>query len=211
MRGELIADLRPHRLFSVTVQAAGQWANDALLNLEEFSIGNFSYGRGYDPGANGGDRVYAFRVETHVKVPIGLPVDIELTGFFDYVKLYNLDAGSTENDRALRSVGGGVRLFRSRFFVLDASMRIPLDRALGDGLRQAAQPLPHFAHDPALPVEEALMSAADRLRPSRLRRVLLGGSALAGCAFAAAPALTQTLPVPAAANPLITTNVPAPR
>lgn len=130
LRGELAADLRLHRLLSINGRAFGQWANDPLLNLEEFSIGNAGYGRGYDPGANGGDRAYAFRVEPRVAVPIKLPVQIELTGFYDHVRLYNLDTGSLEKDRLLRSVGGGVRLIRSGMLVVDWMYAHPLDRAL---------------------------------------------------------------------------------
>ena len=33
-----------------------QYANKPLLNLEEYSIGNLTIGRGYDPGANSADR-----------------------------------------------------------------------------------------------------------------------------------------------------------
>jgi hemolysin activation/secretion protein len=130
VRGEFNVELRPTGFFSLGAQAFGQWSNHALLNLEEFSLGNFTYGRGYDPGSNGGDRAYAFRVEPRVSLPLGLPFDIQLTGFYDSVRLWNLDQGATEKNRLLRSVGGGVRLIKSGAFVLDAVYAHPLDRVL---------------------------------------------------------------------------------
>ncbi|MET0308993.1 MAG: ShlB/FhaC/HecB family hemolysin secretion/activation protein [Sphingomonas sp.] len=130
VRGEFNVELRPLAFFSIATQAFGQWSNHALLNLEEFSLGNFTYGRGYDPGSNGGDRAYAFRVEPRVKLPLGLPFDVQLTGFYDSVRLWNLDQGATEKNRLLRSVGGGVRLLVSGAFVLDAIYAHPLDRVL---------------------------------------------------------------------------------
>ncbi|TFI58724.1 ShlB/FhaC/HecB family hemolysin secretion/activation protein [Sphingomonas parva] len=129
-RAELIGEVRPSRYFTIAGQAFGQWANDPLLNLEEFSLGNFTYGRGYDPGSNGGDRAYAFRLEPRLRLPIDLPLNVELTGFYDDVHLRNLDAGTTERSRRLRSVGGGVRLIKSGLFVVDALYAHPLDRVL---------------------------------------------------------------------------------
>jgi hemolysin activation/secretion protein len=156
LRGELAADVRLHRLFSLGLRGFGQWANDPLLNLEEFSIGNAGYGRGYDPGANGGDRAYAFRVEPRVAVPAKLPVQVELFGFYDHVRLYNLDTGSQEKDRLLRSAGGGVRLVRAGLMVVDAMYAHPLDRAL--------------TTDKAKPRDRFLLSITAQILPFGVRR-----------------------------------------
>lgn len=130
IRGEMLADFRTQMLVSLGISAFGQWTRDPLLNLEEFSLGNYTYGRGYDPGSNGGDRAVAFRIEPRVRVPLKLPVSIEATGFYDWVRLYNLDAGTTERNRLLRSVGGGVRVIMPGRLLLDAFYAKPLDRAL---------------------------------------------------------------------------------
>jgi hemolysin activation/secretion protein len=79
LRGEVTTELRPHPNIAVGAIAFGQWANNRLLNLEEFSLGNFTFGRGYDPGANGGDRAYAVRIEPRLRLPLALPVSVELT------------------------------------------------------------------------------------------------------------------------------------
>ena len=130
IRGEMIADFRTRKLVSLGISAFGQWANDPLLNLEEFSLGNYTYGRGYDPGSNGADRAVAFRIEPRVRLPLALPVSVEATGFYDWVRLYNLDAGSTERNRLLRSVGGGLRFIMPGVLALDAFYAKPLDPAL---------------------------------------------------------------------------------
>ena len=47
----------------VRTRLEGQWTDDPLLNFDEYSIGNLSIGRGYDPGANSGDRAIGFAGE----------------------------------------------------------------------------------------------------------------------------------------------------
>lgn len=136
IRGEVIADFRARRLVSLGISAFGQWANDPLLNLEEFSLGNYTYGRGYDPGSNGGDRAVAFRVEPRLRLPLKTRVGVELTGFYDWVRLYNLDPGSTEDNRLLRSVGGGMRVTVPGFAAIDAFYAKPLDRSLSSDTRR---------------------------------------------------------------------------
>lgn len=136
IRGEVIADFRARRLVSLGISAFGQWANDPLLNLEEFSLGNYTYGRGYDPGSNGGDRAIAFRVEPRLRLPLKTRVGVEVTGFYDWVRLYNLDPGTTENNRLLRSVGGGMRVTVPGFAAIDAFYAKPLDRSLSTDTRR---------------------------------------------------------------------------
>jgi hemolysin activation/secretion protein len=130
VRSELIGDVRPHPNITIAAQAFGQWANDPLLNLEEFSLGNFTYGRGYDPGSNGGDRALAFRLEPRVRLPLPGRFGVEVIGFYDHVKIKNLDTGSTERSRLIRSVGGGLRLLQTQRFALDLLYAHPLDRVI---------------------------------------------------------------------------------
>jgi len=63
VRAELVQTVNPVRPLSLQLSAFGQWADAPLLNYEEFALGNLTYGRGYDPGANGGDRAIAARFE----------------------------------------------------------------------------------------------------------------------------------------------------
>lgn len=135
VRGTLSQTLRPFRHFAIDTSVFGQWSNHALLNLEEFTLGNLTYGRGYDPGANGGDRAIAAHVEPRIQLPYKKFL-FELTGFYDRVKIWNLDPGTLETKRNFTSVGGGVRVSLPRSFVLDVTYAKPLDRVLATDMQR---------------------------------------------------------------------------
>lgn len=115
---------------SIATGARGQWASDALLNFEEFSIGNLSIGRGYDPGANSGDRAVGVQNEVRVDLPVSPRVPVQVFAFNDTVWLWNLDRNTTEAQRRLRSYGAGLRLTLPGRAVLEVGYARPLDRAL---------------------------------------------------------------------------------
>ena len=119
------------RIFSVSGSVRAQAANKPLLNYEEFSLGNLTIGRGYDPGSNSGDRAIGVRGEVAARLPLqSSTVDAQLFGFYDSVWLTNLDRSSRETDRRLRSVGGGVRVTVFNRVQAEAIYARPLDRAL---------------------------------------------------------------------------------
>lgn len=118
VRGQLEATAAFGPIVAVYGRAEGQWADRPLLNFDEYSLGNLSIGRGYDPGANSGDRAVALRGEvsaTFINAPtvfLGQPgrVTASVFGFYDSVWLWNLDTGAVENNRRLGSYGGGLRV-----------------------------------------------------------------------------------------------------
>jgi hemolysin activation/secretion protein len=117
-------------IFDLAGVARAQWSNKPLLNFDEFSAGNLTTGRGYDPGSNSGDRAVAASVELRVK-PIQSPrVAVEAFGFYDAVRLWNLDRSSTENNRTLRSYGAGARVVLPGAALLEVTYAHPKDRAL---------------------------------------------------------------------------------
>lgn len=160
IRGTANQTLRPFSGFdrlAFDLAAFGQWANRPLLNLEEFSIGNLTYGRGYDPGANAADRVVALRVAPRLRLTApGSQIQVEATGFYDAVRLWNLDRGTSENDRLLQSVGGGLRLTMADRLAVDVSYAKPLDRALTIDARR--------------PTDRLLVSITTQLAPWRFGR-----------------------------------------
>ncbi len=106
----------------------GQYAFDPLFSFEEFTAGNYTVGRGYEPGSILGDS--------------GLGVSAELRGprlqvfesselraqpylFGDAARVWNKGPGG--NDR-LYSAGGGVRAELGDRFRLDATVAVPLER-----------------------------------------------------------------------------------
>ena len=119
------------RIFSLTGAVRAQYSDDPLLNYEEFSLGNLTIGRGYDPGSNSGDKAIGLRGEVVARLPLGVDtVDTQVFGFYDTVWLTNLDRNATEVDRHLRSFGGGVRLVIDNKVSLEAIYAHPQDRAL---------------------------------------------------------------------------------
>lgn len=118
------------RIFTLGGTALAQWADRPLLNFDEFSIGNLTIGRGYDPGANSGDRGIGLHGELAAKIYESPRFRLDLFGFYDSVWLYNLDTGSIENNRRLGSFGGGGRFLLRRYAYVEASYARPEDPAL---------------------------------------------------------------------------------
>lgn len=116
--------------FRIVGRAQGQWTNDSLLNYEEFALGNLTIGRGYDPGANSGDRAAAVSGEAQFDLPAFNWLTTQIFGFYDFVYLDNLDRGSTERDRKFSSYGGGLRLGLPGQALLEVTYARPMDRAL---------------------------------------------------------------------------------
>ena len=107
-----------------------QWTDDSLLNYEEFSLGNLTIGRGYDPGSNSGDRALGLTGEILFNLPLSDRIGTQLFGFYDYVYLDNLERNATETGRDLRSLGGGFRLTLPQHLALEVTYAHPIDRAL---------------------------------------------------------------------------------
>ncbi|MET0179726.1 MAG: ShlB/FhaC/HecB family hemolysin secretion/activation protein [Novosphingobium sp.] len=133
IRGGFDAAFGFSRALELAGTVRGQWASRALLNYDEFSLGNLTVGRGYDPGSNTGDRAFAVSVEPRVNLSLSPSFETQLFGFYDGVRLWNLDPSSTEKDRRLESVGGGVRLTLPGRARLEVTYAHPLDPPLLTG------------------------------------------------------------------------------
>jgi hemolysin activation/secretion protein len=100
-----------------------------MLSFEEFSAGNYTVGRGYDPGTLLGDRGWGIQAEIRIGSTIPTSAKraaIEGYAFWDHARVSNLDklfllAGS----KHLNSVGAGARVNWDRFS-LDANLAVPL-------------------------------------------------------------------------------------
>lgn len=129
IRGEGEFAYRPHRLVTLTGRPRFQWSDDNLLPYEQFSGGNYTIGRGYDPGAATGDRGFGGQAE----VAVGSLEPRSLTGsalqgfaFYDTFNAWFADAPGVRN---LNSVGGGARLnFRRRAYA-EVLAAVPLEAA----------------------------------------------------------------------------------
>ena len=132
LRGGLYGEFRPVPHFTVALGVRGQWSNDPLLSFEEFSAGNYTAGRGYDPGTILGDSGLGLQAELRYGsiVPTG-PTDLAVEPFlfFDQAWTWNEDVAFALPRQELSSVGGGVRAAYGDRFRLDLLVAEPLDRA----------------------------------------------------------------------------------
>ncbi|KRB79306.1 peptide transporter [Sphingomonas sp. Root710] len=111
-----------------------QYAFDPLFSFEEISAGNYSIGRGYDPGVITGDsgigsgfewrlpRIVPFRNANLALLPFTF-VDVLWT----WNKNNPLDGGQT--DGAVVSAGAGVRAQLNNRFRIDGTVAVPLRKA----------------------------------------------------------------------------------
>jgi hemolysin activation/secretion protein len=107
-----------------------QYAFDPLLSFEEFTAGNYTVGRGFDPGTLIGDS--GVGVSAELRGPRLKPFDsfdgrFQPYLFGDVAWVWN-DNDGRGSDR-LSSAGGGVRAELGDRFRLDATVAVPLERA----------------------------------------------------------------------------------
>lgn len=131
VRALLYGEYRPVPRLTFAIGARGQYTWDPLLSFEEFSAGNYTVGRGYDPGALLGDRGWGTQLELRygstVPTSARKPA-IEAYVFWDQARVSNLDRLFViDQSDHLHSVGGGARVNFDRFW-LDAALAVPLTR-----------------------------------------------------------------------------------
>ena len=69
LRSSAYGEFRPIPRLTFALGARGQYAWKPLLSFEEFSAGNYTVGRGYDPGALLGDRGWGTQAEIRYGEP----------------------------------------------------------------------------------------------------------------------------------------------
>ena len=131
IRASGIAEYRPIPDFAFTLSPRAQFSSDPLLAYEEFSAGNYTVGRGYDPGTIVGDSGAGFQAELRY----GSPFPTSMTGFavqpyafFDAAWVWNNDDGLS-GSQSLYSAGAGVRASYGDRARIDAVLAVPLKRA----------------------------------------------------------------------------------
>jgi hemolysin activation/secretion protein len=136
-------EYRPIPKLTFALGTRAQYAWDPLLSFEEFSTGNYTVGRGYDPGALLGDR--GFGTQAEIRFGSRIPESARKPGvegyvFWDHARVLNLDRSLViTGHQSLNSIGGGARANFDRF-ALDAALAVPLNRV---GL-ESHKPDPRF-------------------------------------------------------------------
>jgi hemolysin activation/secretion protein len=124
-------EFRPVSKLTLALGARVQYSGKPLLSFEEFSAGNYTVGRGYDPGSLLGDKGCGTQAEIRfgTRTPPTLhTAALEAYAFWDHASVSNHDKlFVVAASQHLDSVGGGARVNFDRF-ALDAGVAIPLTR-----------------------------------------------------------------------------------
>jgi hemolysin activation/secretion protein len=142
VRFTALGEVRPTPRFTIALAARGQYAWRSLMSFEQFAAGNYTVGRGYDPGAILGDRGFGTQLEmrfgSRVAQSVSKPA-IENYLFWDQARVSNRDhISSTGGPERLHSIGTGLRVSWQRF-QLDTSLAVPLSRVGFDNSRPPAR------------------------------------------------------------------------
>lgn len=132
-------DYRPQRTLTLAILPRAQYSPDALLSYEQFSGGNYTVGRGYDPGAIIGDSGVGLRSEVRIgslvpKTP-GASA-FQPYAFFDaaWVWTHNAVTGGA-NPQRIYSAGGGLRATLHEAVRVDGTVAVPLRDAVGQPVK----------------------------------------------------------------------------
>jgi hemolysin activation/secretion protein len=131
LRYTAYGEFRPMPKLTFALGARGQYAWKPLLSFEEFSAGNYTVGRGYDPGALLGDM--GFGTQAEIRYGSRIPVSAKRPAFEGYAfwdQAIVRNHGRTDalfGREHLHSVGAGARVNWDRF-TLDAGLAVPLTR-----------------------------------------------------------------------------------
>jgi hemolysin activation/secretion protein len=132
VRANAQAEWRPTKLFTLSLAPRAQWASDPLVAYEEFSGGNFTVGRGFDPGTIIGDKGVAVSAEARYGsfVPANRKAfAFQPFAFFDAAWVWNKDSAFNGLDpQKLYSAGGGMRVAWGDRARLDVALAVPLNR-----------------------------------------------------------------------------------
>lgn len=113
-----------------TAEISGQFSDDSLLSYEEYSVGNLSIGRGYDPSAASGDRAIAASVELTTRPLPLIPGSYwRPYAFYEAAQLINIGPGAGKME--LSSAGVGFRAQLSERLSFDVVWAKPFDSPYG--------------------------------------------------------------------------------
>jgi hemolysin activation/secretion protein len=114
LRAAVYGEFRPVPQLTLSLAPRWQYAPHPLLAFEEFSAGNYTVGRGYDPGTLTGDSGVGAQAEVRVGSIVPRKADgvaIQPFAFFDAARVWNEDRRSIypRDPQWLYSAGGGLR------------------------------------------------------------------------------------------------------
>lgn len=130
-RGRVSGEYRPLPKFTIALDLRGQYSAHPLFSFEEYSAGNYTAGRGYDPGALLGDSGVGVQAELRYGSQVPRRPDqfvAEPYVFYDHAWVWNQDVLFALGRQQLSSIGGGIRAAYGDRFRIDVFVSEPLDR-----------------------------------------------------------------------------------
>ena len=124
------AELALGRNFAIAIAPRAQYGFDPLLSFEEFTAGNYTVGRGYDPATLSGDSGVGLTAE--LRGPRLMPITRSQLSLQPYLfgdAAWVWDRNDGEGAHHLKSAGGGVRAELGDRFRLDGTVAVPLEKA----------------------------------------------------------------------------------
>lgn len=118
---------------SFFIRPKAQYAFDPLFSFEEYSGGNYTIGRGYEPGVIIGDDGVGFQLEARgprISPPKRSNITIQPFAFADAAWVWNKDRPGNIDPQRLLSIGAGIRSSFSDRARLDLTIALPT-RAAG--------------------------------------------------------------------------------
>jgi hemolysin activation/secretion protein len=125
-------EFRPAPLFTVALSPLAQWSDGPLLSYEQASLGNYTIGRGFDPGVALGDRALGASLELRYGSLYPHRADafaFEPFVFLDFAKAWVDDVIAAPDPHRVLSAGGGLRARWGDRVDLGVVLAVPLDRA----------------------------------------------------------------------------------
>lgn len=133
VRANAQAEYRPRPDITIALAPRMQYSPDVLLSFEQMSAGNYSVGRGYDPGTLTGDSGAGLAAELRYgRIAPRRPGGIALQPFVFFDAAWMWRHGSTYagiGAQRLTSAGGGLRAGWSNHARIDLTVATPLEKA----------------------------------------------------------------------------------
>lgn len=125
-------EFRPAPRFTLAASPLVQWSDKPLLAYEQASLGNYTIGRGLDPGIALGDSAVGVALEARYgsRTPrAGARIAFEPFVFLDYARAWIDDEGVNPDPRDVLTAGAGVRGRWGNAIDFGLTFAAPLQRA----------------------------------------------------------------------------------
>lgn len=132
LRVEGTFEYRPSPRLAFVLSPRAQYSPDRLLGFEQYSLGNYTIGRGLDPGTVMGDSGLGGSLELRIgnlRPRTEKSIVLQPYAFLDAAWAWSNDGGVTRDPARVTSAGGGVRLRWGDRIDANLLLAAPLKRA----------------------------------------------------------------------------------